>query len=136
MLCVPLDSCPREARSISRDAKRTVALVVFSQTVHWLSFAAMPLLLPLIREDLQIGFAEAGMISAAGALSYTLGQVPSGYLADRCGSKRLVFAGLLGWSLLSVSFGLIHVFWVALVNQFFAGLFRALLFVPGIALAA
>lgn len=136
MLCGPLDSRPKETRSVSRDARRTVGLVVFCQTVHWLSFAAIPLLLPLIREDLQIGFTEAGMISAAGALSYTLGQVPAGYLADRWGPKRLVFTGLLGWSLLSVSFGLIHVFWIALVNQFFAGLFRALLFVPGIALAA
>ena len=136
MLCGPLDSCLRETRSISRDAGHTVGLVVFSQAVHWLSFAALPLLLPLIREDLQIGFTEAGMISAAAALSYTLGQVPAGCLADRFGPKRLVFIGLLAWSLLSVSFGLIHVFWLALANQFFAGLFRALLFVPGIALAA
>nr|ACF98057.1 putative major facilitator superfamily MFS_1 protein [uncultured bacterium 888] len=136
MLWDPLDYCPRETRSTSRDARRTVGLAVFCQTVHWLSFAAIPLLLPLIREDLQIGFAEAGMISVAGALSYMLGQVPSGYLADRCGPKRLVFVGLLGWSLLSVSFGLIHVFWLALVNQFFAGFFRALLFVPGITLLA
>ena len=136
MLCGPFDSRPGATRSISRDAKLTVAFVVFSQTVHWLSFAALPLLLPLIREDLQIGFAEAGMLSAAGALSYTLGQVPSGWLADRYGPKRLVFIGLLGWSLLSVSFGLIHVYWLALVNQFFAGVFRALLFVPGLTLAA
>ena len=125
-----------DTRSISRDARCTIGLAVFCQAVHWLSFAAIPLLLPLIREDLQIGFAEAGMISVAGASSYALCQVPAGYLADRFGPKRLVFVGLLGWSLLSVSFGLIHVFWLALVNQFFAGLFRAFLFVPGIALLA
>ena len=136
MLCGPFEFFPKQARSISRDARHTVALVVFSQTVHWLSFAALPLLLPLIREDLKIGFAEAGMISAAGALSYTLGQAPAGWLADRLGPKRLVFIGLLGWSLLSVSFGLIHAYWLALANQFFAGFLRALLFVPGIALAA
>ena len=122
--------------SDSANARCTVALVMFCQMIHWLSFAAIPLLLPLIREDLDISFTQAGMLSAAGALSYMLGQVPAGFLADRFGAKRLVFIGLLGWSLLSVSFGLIHVFWFALLNQFFAGAFRALLFVPGIALLA
>src|SRR5262249_59500058 len=52
------------------------------------------------------------------------------------GPRRRLCVGLLGWSILSVSLGLIHVFRLALVTQFIAGAFRALLFAPGLALLA
>ena len=122
--------------SIGRDGITTVALVVFCQVVHWLTLAAIPLLLPLIREDLQISFTQAGMLSVAGTLSYTLMQIPAGYLSDRFGPGRLFFLGLFGWSSLALAFGLVHAFWLALLVQLVAGTFRALLFVPGLALIA
>jgi sugar phosphate permease len=126
----------QELQPTSRAGSTTVALVVLCQVAHFLTFAAIPLLLPAIREDLHIDFTEAGMLAAAGMLSYALTQIPAGYLSDRFGPRRLFFIGLLGWSLLSVSFGLIHAFWLALANQFVAGAFRALLFAPGLALLA
>jgi sugar phosphate permease len=122
------------AGSIGRDGITTVALVVFCQVVHWLTIAAIPLLLPLIREDLQISFTQAGMLSVAATLSYTLMQIPAGFLSDRFGPGRLFFLGLFGWSSLALAFGLVHAFWLALLVQFVAGAFRALLFVPGLAL--
>ncbi len=121
---------------MSRDGVHTVTLVVFCQVVHGLTFAAIPLLLPLIRDDLQISFTQAGMLSAAATLSYGLGQIPAGYLSDRFSPGRLFFIGLLGWSALSFAFGLIHTFWLALLAQLVAGAFRALLFAPGLVLLA
>jgi len=121
---------------MSREGVRTVGLVVLCQVAHFLTFAAIPLLLPAIREDLRISFTQAGMLSAAASLSYALGQIPAGYLSDRFGPRRLYLAGLLVWSSLSVCFGLIHAFSLALANQFIAGAFRALLFAPGLALLA
>lgn len=121
---------------MSRDGIITVALVVLCQVAHFLTLAAIPLLLPLIREDLEISFTQAGMLSAAGMLSYALAQIPAGYLSDRFGPRRLLFIGLLAWSVLSLSFGLIHAFWLALINLFVAGTFRALLFAPGLTLLA
>jgi len=121
---------------MTRDGVRNSALVVFCQVVHWLTITAIPLLLPLIREDLQISFTQAGMLSVAATLSYALMQIPAGYLSDRFGPARLFFIGLLGWSALSLAFGLIHAFWLALLTQFVAGFFRALLFAPGLALLA
>ncbi len=76
------------------------------------------------------------MLSAAVTLSYALGQIPAGFLSDRLGPGRLFFIGLLGWSVLSVCFGLIHTFWLAMLSQFVAGAFRALMFAPGLALLA
>jgi len=118
------------------DAVATPVLVVLGQVAHFLTLSAIPLFLPLIREDLGISFTQAGMISAAGMLSYTIAQVPAGCLSDRYGPRRLFFAGMLAWSLLALAFGLVHAFWLALATLFVAGFFRALLFAPGLALLA
>ncbi len=121
---------------MGRDGVITVGLVVLCQVAHFLTFAAIPLLLPLIREDLEINFTQAGMLFAASMLSYALAQVPAGYLSDRFGPRRLFFIGLLAWSVLSLGFGLSHAFWLALTILCVAGAFRALLFAPGLALLA
>ena len=119
-----------------RDRILTVSLVILCQVVHGISFSAMPLLLPLIREDLHITFTQAGLLSAAATFSYALGQIPAGFLSDRYGPKRLFFIGLLGWSAFSLCLGLIHLFWLAVISQLLAGAFRALLFAPGMSLLA
>jgi len=121
---------------MTRDATRTVSLVVLCQTAHFLTYGGIALLLPLIREDLAISFAEAGLLSAAATLSYALAQIPAGYLSDRYGPKRLFFAGLLGWSVLSLALSALHAYWAAILTLFVAGAFRALLFAPGLSLLA
>jgi MFS family permease len=122
------------AASLKRDGITTVALVIFCQSFPPLTFGGIALFLPLIREDLQMTFSQAGMLSAAITLTYALGQIPAGYLSDRFGPKRLFFIGILGSTLLSLNFGLIHTFQSAVINQAVAGAFRALMFVPGLAL--
>jgi sugar phosphate permease len=124
------------AGSLKRDRITTVALVVFCQSFPALTFGGIALFLPLIREDLQMSFSQAGMLSAASTLTYALGQIPAGYLSDRFGPKRLFFMGILGSTLLSLNFGLIHSFQFAVINQLVTGVFRALMFAPGLALLA
>ena len=121
-------------KPVKRDGVTTVGLVIFGQSFPALTFGGIALFLPLIREDLQMTFSQAGMLSVASTLTYALGQIPAGYLSDRFGPKRLFFIGLLGSTLLSLNFGLIHVFSHAMINQVAAGVFRALMFAPGLAL--
>lgn len=113
-----------------------VGAVFVCEAFHSLTFIGLALFLPLIREDLQISYTQAGVLSAAATLSYALGQIPAGFLADRFGPRRLFIIGLVGWSTLSLMLGLIHTFWLAVLNLFVAGAFRALLFAPGLALLA
>jgi sugar phosphate permease len=113
-----------------------VRLVVLCQAAHFLTFAGIPLLLPRIREDLAISFTEAGILSAAGALSYAFAQVPAGYLSDRYGPRPLFLIGLLAWPALCIALALTHAYWLAVAILFVAGAFRALLFAPGLALLA
>ena len=119
-----------------RDAALTVSLVVFCQGFNMLSLGGIALFLPLIREDLGMSFAQAGMLSAASTFTYALGQIPGGYLADRFGPKRVFFIGILGSTLLSLNFGMIESYPAALANQIVSGIFRALIFAPGLTLVA
>jgi len=61
---VSLESAPPPSPG-RRDAALTVSLVVFCQGFNMLSLGGIALFLPLIREDLHISFAQAGMLSAA-----------------------------------------------------------------------
>ena len=126
-------SSPASSR---RDAAVTVTLVVLCQGFNMLSLGGIALFLPLIREDLDMSFAQAGMLSAAATFTYALGQIPAGYLADRFGPKRLFFIGILGSTLLSLNFGMIQSYPAALANQIVSGAFRALIFAPGLTLVA
>lgn len=122
------------APSLQRDGITTVTLVVVCQVFHGLTHGGVALFLPLIREDLQMSFSQAGMLSAAATLSYAIGQVPAGYLSDRFGPKRLFFIGVLGWSILSLNLGLVESFRAAAITLLAGGAFRALLFAPGLTL--
>jgi nitrate/nitrite transporter NarK len=125
-----------DSASPKRGAALTVTLVVVCQGFNMLTVGGIALFLPLIREDLGMSFAQAGMLSAAATFTYTLGQIPAGVLADRFGPKRLFFIGILGSTLLSFNFGMLHTYPGAIVNQLASGAFRALIFAPGLTLVA
>jgi nitrate/nitrite transporter NarK len=114
----------------------TVTLVVVCQGFNMLTVGGLALFLPLIREDLGMSFAQAGLLSAASTFTYALGQIPAGVLADRFGPKRLFFLGILGSTLLSFNFGTLHTYSGAITNQIASGAFRALIFAPGLSLVA
>jgi nitrate/nitrite transporter NarK len=124
------------AASRKREATLTVTLVVVCQGFNMLTVGGIALFLPLIREDLGMSFAQAGMLSAVSTFTYALGQIPAGVLADRFGPKRLFFIGILGSTLLSFNFGTLQTYSGAIANQIASGAFRALIFAPGLTLVA
>ena len=83
-----MTGAPVSAASRKRDAALTVTLVVVCQGFNMLTVGGIALFLPLIREDLGMSFAQAGLLSAASTFTYALGQIPAGLLADRFGPKR------------------------------------------------
>ena len=115
-------------------ATLTITLVIICQSFQSLAAGGIALFLPLIREDLQMSFSQGGMLSAAATLTYALGQIPAGFLADRYGAKKLFFTGLLGCLALSFNLAWVQTFEGALFNQLCTGVFRALLFSPGLVL--
>jgi nitrate/nitrite transporter NarK len=109
-------------------------LIVIAQSTQAIAVGAVALFLPLIRADLGITFAQAGLIAAITTATYALMQVPSGVLVDRMSPKRVFAVGVVGANVFAILFALSDSFAVMLVTQAVAGVFRALIFVPGIIL--
>jgi nitrate/nitrite transporter NarK len=124
----------KDSSVVNRDRITTVSLTILCQSFQALSIGGIALLLPIIRKDLGLSFTQGGSLAAAGTLVYALMQIPAGYLSDRFSPKRLFSIGILGSTILALTFGLVTNYWQALANQTLSGFFRALLFTPGMAL--
>ncbi|MEV4581599.1 MFS transporter [Nonomuraea jabiensis] len=109
-------------------------LIVVCQSMQALAFGGIALFLPIIRQDVAITTSQAGLLAAAGTATYALMQIPSGYLSDRFDPKRLFVVGLLGTNLLSLTFALLDSYGWLLANQAVSGIFRSLVFAPGLLL--
>ncbi|MDI6101809.1 MFS transporter [Actinoplanes sp. NEAU-A12] len=120
--------------SDTRPRRPVITLLIVCQSTIGLIFGGIALFLPLIRADLGLTFTDAGTLAAASSLTYALMQVPSGYLADRFTPRRLFLIGLLGTNLLAALFAMLESFPLLLIDQALAGVFRALVFTPGMLL--
>lgn len=109
-------------------------LIVLGQSSQALGMGGISLFLPLIREDLGLSFAQAGQLAAAATLVYALMQVPAGWLTDRYSPKKLFCAGVLGTNAMSLAFAVVHPYGWLLAVQAVSGLFRSLIFAPGMML--
>ena len=68
--------------------------------VTWFSYMAVhmvrtsvPPLSPFIIEELHLSKTEVGLLISAGALGYSIFQLPAGWLIDRLGVRRMLFTG-------------------------------------------
>lgn len=118
----------------ARGRRVTIGLIVACQSTQAIAFGAIALFLPLIREDVGLSFSQAGTLAVASTLTYAVLQIPSGTLADRFGPRRLFLWGLLGTNAMSLLFAVLTTYPALVVNQAVSGVFRALVFAPGLVL--
>ena len=72
---------------------------------HLLTALPIPLL-PMIRSDFALDYTQSGLIISAFSLSYGIGQLPAGWLADRIGPRILITIGICGVALAGLLVGL------------------------------
>jgi nitrate/nitrite transporter NarK len=111
-----------------------ILLIVMGQSAQALAFGGISLFLPLIRSDLGLSFSQSGSLAAVSTLVYALLQLPSGYLADRFDPKKLFVVGMLGTNVTSILFALVEPYGWLLAIQAVSGLFRSMIFTPGLLL--
>lgn len=78
-----------------------------------------------IREDLRLTNTEASWLLSAFFWTYALGQVPSGWLSDRFGARKMLSLYILLWSLFTGWIGLVGSFLALLALRFGVGLAQA-----------
>src|SRR3546814_7192372 len=68
------------------------------------------LILPAMKTDLELNYAQAGWLNTANALGYLLGALLTIYFVARIGNRRLFVAGLALTTLALLANGLTHDF--------------------------
>ncbi len=96
--------------------------------------SGLPLLLPLVRQDLGLTYSQAGSLASAYLVVYALMQLPAGYFSDRYSPRRLVSIGTLGIMSLSMLLACSRQYWQVLGIQFLMGFFGSLMFTPSMSI--
>jgi sugar phosphate permease len=73
--------------------------------VSYFDRVAIAAALPFMSADLGLSPTAAGLVSGALLLSYTIVQVPAGYLSDRFGQRRIIAFAILWWTVFSALTG-------------------------------
>jgi len=85
-----------------------VPLFVLAHCGHHLLTALPVPLLPMIRSDFGLDYTRSGFVISAFILSYGIGQLPAGLLADRIGPRILITTGIFGVALAGLFVGFSH----------------------------
>ena len=83
------------ATTSSAGELQTLIVVSAAHLVSHLHIMVLPVLLPLLKERMNVGFFELGLALTTFNIVSGLTQAPMGFLVDRIGARRVLIAGLL-----------------------------------------
>jgi ACS family glucarate transporter-like MFS transporter len=105
-----------------------------TRTRHWVVVLAVTLAMityidrvcisqaaPHIRDALGLNDAQMGKIFAAFGLAYALFEIPSGFLGDWLGPRKVLMRVVLWWSLFTAATGRVWSFWSLWITRFMFG---------------
>ncbi len=88
----------------------TRRIVAFGAALAFLSFldrAAISQAAPAIAKDLHLNAIQMGLVFSAFGFTYAACEIPSGWLCDRFGARRLLTRVVVLWSILTAATGLV-----------------------------
>jgi len=97
-------------------------LFILAHCGHHLLTALPVPLLPMIRSDFALDYTRAGWVVSAFSLSYGIGHLPAGWLADRIGRRIFLTLGLCGVALAGLIVGLSQTYIMMLIFLALMGL--------------
>jgi MFS family permease len=95
---------------------------VLAHFSHHLLTALPAPLLPLIRSEFDLDYTQSGLIISAFGITYGIGQLPAGWLADRIGRPVMITIGILGVALCGLIIGLSHTYIMLIIFLALMGL--------------
>ena len=103
----PIPFIPPQPLPPASHARRRV--IVFGASLAFLSFldrAAISQMAPAITKELHLSSVQMGLVFSAFGFTYAACEVPSGWLCDRFGARRLLTRVVLLWSILTAATGI------------------------------
>ena len=100
------------------------AIIGFGASLAALSFidrAAISQMAPAIVKELHLSPAQMGLVFSAFGLTYAVCEIPSGWLCDRFGARRLLTRVVLLWSIFTAATGLVWSFPSLVVTRLLFG---------------
>ncbi|HJX13136.1 MAG TPA: MFS transporter, partial [Dehalococcoidales bacterium] len=97
-------------------------LYVLAHFGHHLLTALPVPMLPYIRNEFNLNFTRSGLVTSAFSLSYGVGQLPAGWLADRIGTRVLITIAILGVAAAGALVGISQTFIMLIVFLVLMGL--------------
>ncbi|MSQ94745.1 MAG: MFS transporter [Gemmataceae bacterium] len=102
-----------------------LALTVCVAVLLYLDRYCLGYVTPYVKEDLGLSSRQTGFMLSAFFLTYAIGQLPGGWMADRFGTRWMLSIYLASWSILTSLTGFASGFLMLLVLRFGCGLFEA-----------
>ena len=124
-------SAVREMEKPTRTRWRIFGLLLAIVTINYVDRGSISVALPLVNRDLGINPAEAGFILSAFFWTYTLMQVPGGWLADRVNPRRMITGTTVGWGVVQAATGLITSGNILLALRLLLGIFEGPIYPAG-----
>ena len=99
-----------------------VPIFMLSHFSHHIVGGILSPLLPFIREDLHLSYAQMGIVMSAFSLVGGLSQLPAGYLADRFGRRLMITIGIAGVAVAAVLIGVSNSYLLLIISLVLASL--------------
>jgi MFS family permease len=90
--------------------------------INYVDRGTLSVAAPLLQGDLHLNDEQMGILLSAFFWTYTLSQIPVGWLAERFGAHRVLAAGLTLWATATMLVGVAHTFAALLVLRLMLGL--------------
>ncbi len=100
---------------------RVIGLIGLAHTFSHFFQLVLPPLFPVLRQEFGVSYTELGLMMTLFYATSGLAQTPSGFLVDRFGARRVLFAGLGLLAGAVVLYGLAPSFWLLLPLVVLAG---------------
>jgi MFS family permease len=120
---MPTDTTQQiEAAPAATSEAQTLTVVSGAHLVSHLHIMVLPVLLPLLKSEMQVGFLELGLALTTFNVISGLTQAPMGFLVDRVGAKLVLICGLLLGGLAFLSIAIMNSYAWLIVAAALAGL--------------
>ena len=104
---------------------RIAILLAVITTINYIDRSVFGVVAPMIREQFDIGDADYGLITSGFLLAYGIGQLISGPLIDRLGTKRAFSVAAVFWSVATILHALGRGLWSFFALRILLGLAEA-----------
>ena len=98
-----------------------IGLLATAHFAHHVLTALIAPLLPFIRDEFGLSYAQSGIVTASFTIAYGIAQLPAGWLSDRVGPRYLLFVGITGVAIAGAFIGISPVFPLLLLGLVLMG---------------